>query len=92
MCVQLTVSDQCDRGMGWPTDPLVISILHAHCTFIVSNLGTMRLRFSPPHEHTQLGILVASYICSAECVEKHGVNINAALKPDGSAVVIAVST
>ena len=43
----------------------------------------------PPHP--QLGVLVSSYIRSAECVEKYGVNNHATLKPDGSTIVIAVS-
>lgn len=41
--------------------------------------------------HARLCILVASYSRSAECIEKHGTNTNAALKQDGSAVVIATS-
>lgn len=45
----------------------------------------------PPSTHTQLGVLVSSYIRSTECIEKYGVNNHATLKPDGSTIVIAVS-
>ena len=40
---------------------------------------------------SQLCVLVASYTRSTECVDKHGVNVSGALKPDGSALVMAVS-
>lgn len=41
--------------------------------------------------HTQLCVLLSSYERSAECVEKHGTNTAAAIKPDGNVLVIAVS-
>ena len=40
--------------------------------------------------HAQLAVLVSSYVRSQECMAKHGVNLTAALKPDGSALLLAV--
>lgn len=39
----------------------------------------------------QLCILLASYERTDECVEKHGANVTAAIKADGTVLVIAVS-
>ncbi len=40
----------------------------------------------------QLNLLLSSYERSNECVEKHGPNVTAVVKADGTILVIAVST
>ena len=40
----------------------------------------------------QLCVQLSAYERSSECVEKHGVNVTAAIKSDGTVLVIAVSS
>ena len=75
--------------------PIVILIVYiGHGMYVCVYTYTPSLSHTHTHTHThthaQLAVLVSSYVRSQECMAKHGVNLTAALKPDGSALLLAV--
>ena len=77
--------------------PVVILVVYARqgmyvCVYThpLSHTHTHTLSLVHTCTRVQLAVVVSSYVRSEECMLKHGVNLTAALKPDGSALLLAV--